>query len=83
MSSDDLPIQLPLTPEQQEMIHRLTGEHANVLELAVEPGDGSSGTGHGLRFNWRISVDSGIPRQQWALGIPPRRPAPDSGAPSS
>jgi hypothetical protein len=80
MSDAETPIQLPLTAEQQELIHRLTGEHANVLELAVDPGDGTSGTGHGIRFNWRISVDSGIPRQQWNLGMKPRRPAPDSGA---
>ena len=29
--NDDQPSQLPLTEEQQELIHRLTGEHANVL----------------------------------------------------
>ena len=79
MTSPEQPIQLPLTAEQQELIHRLTGEHANVLELAIEPGDGTSGTGQGLRFNWRISVDSGIPRQQWILGVAPRRPPSDSG----
>jgi hypothetical protein len=79
MSSDEQPIQLSLTEEQQEMIHRLTGEHANVLELAVDPNDATSGTGCGLRFNWRISVDSGIPRQQWILGAAPRRPVSDSG----
>ena len=49
--SDDQPIQLPLTEEQQELIHRLTGEHANVLELAFGPGDGSSGTGRAITFN--------------------------------
>jgi hypothetical protein len=76
--SDEQPIQLPLTEEQQELIHRLTGEHANVLELALGKGDGSSGTGRGISFNWRISVDSGIPRQQWVLGVS-KRPAPDSG----
>jgi len=80
MSSAEPPIQLPLTKEQQEMIHRLTGEHANVLELALDPSDGSSGTGCGIRFNWRVSVDTGIPRQQWILGGAPRRPVSDPGA---
>jgi hypothetical protein len=81
MSDPESPIQLPLTEEQQELIHRLTGEHANLLELAPDPGDGTSGKGRGLRFNWRISVDSGIPRQQWILGVA-RRP-PVSGEDSS
>jgi len=48
------------------MIHKLTGEHANVLELLLGA-DGASGTGCGIQFNWRISVDSGIPRQQWTF----------------
>ena len=76
--TDEQPIQLPLTQEQQELIHRLTGEHANVLELAFGQGDGVSGTGRGINFNWRISVDSGIPRQQWTFGLS-KRPAPDPG----
>jgi len=79
MSDDDLPIQLPLTEEQQELIHRVTGEHAYVLEITPDASDTRSGTGRGLRFNWRISVDSGIPRQQWFLGKAPGR-APDEGA---
>jgi hypothetical protein len=81
MTSPEGPIQLPLTEEQQELIHRLTGEHANVLELAPDPGDGTAGTGRGLRFNWRISVDSGIPRQQWILGA--RRPPASNEGPSA
>ena len=76
MSSAEEPIQLPLTEEQQELIHRVTGEHAYALEIVPDPGDRTSGTGHGLRFNWRISVSSGIPRQQWLLGGPiPRHDA--------
>jgi hypothetical protein len=75
MSSDEQPIQLPLTPEQQELIHRITGEHAYMLELVPDQGDGASGTGRGLRFNWRISVDSGIPRQQWIRRVAPPPPA--------
>jgi hypothetical protein len=67
---------------RQELIHRLTGEHANVLELAPDADDASSGQGRGLRFNWRVSVDSGIPRQQWILGGKPPRPAPDEGPPA-
>jgi hypothetical protein len=68
MTSPQPPIHLPLTEEQQALIHRITGEHASILELIPEPGDASSGEGRGLQFNWRISVDSGIPRQQWNAG---------------
>ena len=73
-SSPEQPIQLPLTKEQQEMIHRITGEYVNILELAPTAGDASSGTGRGLNFNWRISVDSGIPRQQWIRAVKPPTP---------
>jgi hypothetical protein len=79
MTSSQPPIQLQLTEEQQAMIHRITGEHAQVLELIPDPGTGSSGEGRGLNFGWRLSVDSGIPRQQWVLGRPAAPPAPDEG----
>ncbi len=82
MSNPEPPIQLQLTEEQQELIHRLTGEHAAILVLAPDPNDATSGTGRGLSFNWRISVDSGIPRQQWILGAVPRPPASDEGGPA-
>jgi hypothetical protein len=73
-------IHLQLTEEQKEILHRVTGEHAAAIELIPDSSDGSSGKGRGLHFSWRISVDSGIPRQQWVLGgaAPPR--APDDGA---
>ena len=56
------------------MIHRVTGEYVNILELAPNAGDANSGTGRGLNFNWRISVDSGIPRQQWIRAVKPPTP---------
>ena len=58
-------IQIPLTPEQQEMIRRLSGQFAQMLELVPETGDGASGQGRGLQFRWRLSVATGIPRQKW------------------
>jgi hypothetical protein len=79
MTSPKLPIQLQLTEEQQAMIHRVTGEHASMLELTPDPGDGTSGEGRGLNFGWRLSVDSGIPRQQWILGRKAPPPPSDEG----
>ena len=80
MSSTEPPIELQLTEEQQELIHKITGEHAQVLALTPDPGDPCSGSGSVLHFNWRISVDSGIPRQQWILRPVKRPPATDGGA---
>ncbi len=79
--SDPQPlIQLQLTEEQREILHRVTGEHVAAIELTPDQSDASSGTGRGLRFAWRISVDTGIPRQQWILGGRVSPPAPDEGA---
>ena len=52
------PIQVPLTPEQ---------------ELTPELESPASGAGEGLRFRWRLSVATGIPRQHW---VPDGDPAP-------
>jgi hypothetical protein len=78
MTNPQPSIQLQLTEEQKELLHRATGEHAAIIELIPDPVDGTTGKGRGFRFSWRISVDSGIPRQQWVLGdaVPP---PPDEG----
>jgi hypothetical protein len=80
MTSPQPPFQLQLTEEQKEILHRATGEHVAAIVLTPDRSDGSSGKGHGLHFSWRISVDSGIPRQQWVLGGAAPPPAPDEGA---
>lgn len=61
-------IQIPLTPEQQSLIRRLSGQFAQVLELVPDAAGGASGEGRGLQFRWRLSVATGIPRQQWGPG---------------
>jgi hypothetical protein len=72
MSEEPQPIHVPLTLEQQALIKRLSGQHAEVLELTPEPDQPGSGSGTGLRFRWRLSAASGIPRQQWVpAGDPP------------
>ena len=76
------PIQLELTQEQQALIQRLSGQHAQVLELTPEPTDGASGAGRGLKFRWRLSVATGIPRQQWGPDGASRPAPPDEGPPA-
>jgi len=58
-------IHIELTEEQQQLIRRLSGQFAKVLELTPDPADAAAGAGRGLQFRWRLSVASGIPRQVW------------------
>jgi hypothetical protein len=81
MDSPVQPIQLELTEEQQELIRRLSGQFAQVLELVPDPANPTAGAGQGLQFRWRLSVASGIPRQQWDFRGKQAGP-PDSGEPS-
>jgi hypothetical protein len=74
------PIQIQLTEEQQQLIKRLSGQFAQVLELTRDTAGSPAGAGHGLQFRWRLSVATGIPRQQWGQGGEP--PA-GGGAPSA
>jgi hypothetical protein len=65
MSEESQPIQIELTEEQQQLIRRLSGQFAQVLELTPDAADPAAGAGKGLQFRWRLSVASGIPRQVW------------------
>jgi len=60
--SEETPVRIVLTPEQQEKIRRLSGQHIDAIE--VTPDDAKQGGGP-LRFLWRISQATGIPRQAW------------------
>lgn len=66
VGSANEPIQIPLTREQQEIIRRLSGRHAQVLEITPNSTDSSEGDGRSLQFRWRLSSATGIPRQVWA-----------------
>ena len=69
--SDEKPVQIVLTPEQREMVRRMSGQNIDAIELGPE--DTKKGSGP-LRFLWRLSSASGIPRQKWGDE--------DDGAPS-
>jgi len=77
MSEEPQPIHVPLTPEQQALIKRLSGQHAEILELTPEPDKPGTGSGSGLRFRWRLSAATGIPRQRWSS---PNDPPPGDGS---
>jgi hypothetical protein len=82
MASPLPPIQLSLTEEQQALIQRLSGQHAQVLELIPESTDAASGAGRALHFRWRLSVATGIPRQQWGPDAASRPAPPDESSPA-
>ena len=81
MTSPEAPIFLQLTKEQQAIVHRMSGQHLQVLELTPNAGDASSGTGRGVQFRWRHSAATGIPRQNWEFRDDIRLASPEESAP--
>ncbi|HXW97602.1 MAG TPA: hypothetical protein VEI47_08460 [Gemmatimonadales bacterium] len=67
--SEEEPVRIVLTPEQREVVKRLSGQHVEAIELSpdegAEEGKKSEGKGGFLRFRWRLSAATGIPRQAW------------------
>jgi hypothetical protein len=78
------PIRIELTAEQREAVHRASGQHVEAIDLVPDDApasgdaatDGASEHKAPLRFKWRPSVSSGIPRQAWIRDdeVPPRAP---------
>ena len=56
---------LELTPEQQALVRRHSGQHAQILQLTFPEEGTQEGVGRGLHFRWRLSQATGIPRQVW------------------
>ena len=56
------PLRIVLTPEQREQVRRLSGQVVDAIEL--EPEDEKKDKGP-LKFLWRLSAASGIPRLAW------------------
>jgi hypothetical protein len=62
--SQDEPVLIVLTPEQREIVRRVSGQHVEAIELTPsEPHQDGV-----LHAHWRLSAASGIPRQQWMTG---------------
>jgi hypothetical protein len=59
---EEEPLRLVLTPEQREMVKRVSGQHVDASELKP---DTDRKEGGALRFLWRLSAATGIPRQVW------------------
>jgi len=68
--SEQQQVRIVLTPEQRETIRRLSGQHVDAIE--VTPDDVKQGGGP-LRFLWRLSAATGIPRQAWTRDDEPTK----------
>lgn len=62
--ADEEPVRIVLTEEQRDLVKRLSGQHVEAIELGAEEEKSASGP---LRFFWRLSAATGIPRRAWAL----------------
>jgi hypothetical protein len=47
------------------MVKRLSGQHVEAIELSPDEKEPTKKSGP-LRFLWRLSAATGIPRQAWA-----------------
>ena len=66
MSDADQPVRIVLTPEQREVVKRLSGQHVEAIELSPDDAEAKTPAQGGvLRFLWRLSAATGIPRQAW------------------
>jgi hypothetical protein len=72
MSDEQQPVRIVLTPEQREVLRRMSGQNIDAIELAPEAGNKTGGP---LRFLWRLSAATGIPRQAWVKpeAAPPKK----------
>ncbi len=61
----DESMRLILTREQRAMIKRLSGQDMEAIDLTPDELDRSKGSATMLKFQWRLSATSGIPRQKW------------------
>ena len=62
MADEPEPVRIVLTPEQRELVRRMSGQNVEAIDLAPE--DTAKGGGP-LKFSWRLSAASGIPRLKW------------------
>ena len=82
--AEEEPVRLVLTPEQREIVRRLSGQHVEAIELEPEvpPASETATTDEPpkkgvLRFLWRLSAATGIPRQAWLPDEEDQKAKPD------
>jgi hypothetical protein len=68
VAAEEEPVRIVLTPEQREVVRRMSGQTIDAIELTP---DKSTHGGGPLRFLWRLSAATGIPRHGWFKAEPP------------
>jgi len=65
--SEQEPVRIVLTPEQREQVRRVSGQVVDAIEIDQTTAKKGGGI---LRFLWRLSAATGIPRQAWTTEDP-------------
>jgi hypothetical protein len=64
MADQEEPVRIVLTPEQREVVKRMSGKYVEAIELEPDQTEKKKESGI-LKFRWRLSAATGIPRQIW------------------
>ena len=81
--AEEEPVRLVLTPEQREIVKRLSGQQVEAIELEPEKPAANEAPANEppkkgvLRFLWRLSAATGIPRQAWLPDEEDQKAKPD------
>jgi len=65
--SEQEPVRIVLTPEQREQLRRVSGQVVDAIEIDQNTAKKGGGI---LKFLWRLSGATGIPRQAWTTEDP-------------
>jgi hypothetical protein len=68
MADEAEPVRIVLTPEQREVVRRLSGKYVEAIDLEPDQSErdqDKKNEGGILKFRWRLSAATGIPRQVW------------------
>jgi hypothetical protein len=71
VAAEEEPVRIVLTPEQREVVRRMSGQNIDAIELTPDKATPGGGP---LRFLWRLSAATGIPRHGWFKAETPPPP---------
>ena len=90
--SQNQPFRLFLTPEQREVLYGQLGRYVEAIDLEPDPTPEAPAAKAAVpKFQWRLSIATGIPRQGWlrddpadgTTGTPGTPGTPDASSPNT